>query len=168
MALGEVKTDVHTTVELVEGSKEFQEFNAQNPHHYLVHAFSATGTPLELGYYGKEADRIVVFKTNPIVAMPPEEIFKEEGKVLHALDLTAVRFGLKEALDRAEKQRQQVYPRHECMRTIAILQQADRPVWNITLVTNTLNMINMKIDAMTGELVSRDMQNIMSIVKDQK
>jgi hypothetical protein len=167
MTLGQVRTDMHELVEQVEGSKEFAHFNTVNPEHYLVHIFSATGDlkNAELGYYGTKSDKITVFKTNPIVAMPEEEIFKEKGH-LHKLDLTAVRLGLKEATGKAEQYKAESYPRHQTMRMISILQQAEMPLWNITIVTNTLHMINLKIDAMTGQLISRSMDSIMSLAKE--
>jgi hypothetical protein len=164
----QVSTDVHETVTLIEASPEFQRFNAQNPHHYLVHAFASTKSldgdspALELGYYGKETDMITVFTSLPIAAREPEEVFKKEG-VLAQLDIAAVRIGLSEALRNAERLRSAHYPQHNVMQCFCILQQHDWPVWNITLVLGSLNMLNMKIDAMTGEALSRELQNIMSL-----
>jgi hypothetical protein len=161
-------TDVHATVKKVEASAVFQEFNATNPHHYLVHAFATTtsvAAPLELGYYGKETDMITVFKGDPVTAMPPEEVFKQGG-ILAPLDLAAVRLGLPEALVRAEKERAAAYPRHPFMKAICVLQQQEGPVWNITLVTGTLQMITMRFSATTGMLVSREMRSIMDLARD--
>jgi hypothetical protein len=161
-------TDVHDVVDKVESSAAFLAFNAENPHHYLVHAFSTAGAhidPMELGYYGKEADKITVFKTDPLTRMPAEEVFKERG-VLEALDLSLVKLGLTQALAKAEEYRHDAYPKHQTMKTICVLQQKQRPIWNMTIVTNTLNMINMRIDAQTGELISREMQSIMNLAKE--
>jgi len=166
------QTDVHSIVERIESSPAFTSFNADNPHHYLVHAFVAVqrlaedaSPALELGYYGKETDRITIFTSEPIVARPPEEVFKESG-TLAPLDLGAIRFGFADALRIAERTRAAYYPTHGVMQGFCILQQSDtyaRPVWNITLVLGTLSMLNMKIDAVTGELLSRELQNIMSL-----
>jgi hypothetical protein len=161
MAIGEVRTDVHELVEKVEASQEFK-----LPEHVLVHVFSATGDlgVAELGYYGAD-DKITVFRTNPISAMPPEEVFKEQG-TLTKLDLSAVRIGLAQAGVKAEQYKQESYPHHMTMRMICILQQREQPEWNITIVTNTLHMINIKINAMTGELISRSMDSIMSLSRE--
>jgi hypothetical protein len=156
--------DVHDVVAKVESSPEFHEFKTQHPQHYLVHAFATTG-PLELGYYNKESDTITVFKSEPVAAMPPEDVFKQSG-VLQRLDLARVKIGLQDALALAEKERLVAYPRHATMKTIAVLQQHDAPEWNITLVTATLQMINMKFNATTSELLSRSMQSIMDLARD--
>jgi hypothetical protein len=157
-------TDVHDTVKRLENSDAFQEFSRSNPHHYLVHAFS-TGKEIELGYYGKENDKITVFKTNPVTMLPAEEVFKQQG-VLEALNLDMVQLGLHEALERAEAERADAYPRHTTTKSICILQQQDGPVWNITLVTATLQMINVKLSAQSGEVRSRDMRSIMDLARE--
>jgi hypothetical protein len=157
-------TDVHNTVKRLENSEAFQEFSRSNPHHYLVHAFS-TGKEIELGYYGKESDKITVFKTNPVAMLPAEEVFKQQG-VLEALNLDMVQLGLHEALERAEAERANAYPQHITTKSICILQQQDGPVWNITLVTATLQMINVKLSAQSGELHSRDMRSIMDLARE--
>ena len=159
-------TDVHETVQRLEQSAAFRSFTNANPHHYLVHVFttvSGKAAPLELGYYGN--DKITVFKTEPVAAMPPEDVFKEQG-TLQKLDLGLVKLGLQEALERAEKERVINYPRHPTMKVICVLQQHNMPVWNLTLVTNTLQMINMKFSALTGELISRQIQSIMNLARE--
>ncbi len=164
----DARNDVHEVIEKVEASPEFQEFSEQNPHHYLVHAFSTAAgapAPIELGYYGEDTDMITVFRSDPITAMPPEEVFKQDGK-LKQLDLTAVRLGLKDALERAEKERAAAYPQHATIKAICILQQHDNPTWNLTLVTGTMQMINMRIDALTGQVLSRSIQSIMNIARE--
>ncbi|HIH25109.1 TPA: hypothetical protein HA251_08810 [Candidatus Woesearchaeota archaeon] len=172
-----LKTDVHETIERVEASDAFIAFNAENPHHYLVHAFATVRSldpavplpPLELGYYGKEHDMITVFTSEPVAARPPEEVFKEEGSIA-GLDLLALRQGFADALRIVERTRSSQYPAHAAMQGFCILQQNrvySTPVWNITLVLNTLSMLNMKIDAVTGEVLSRELQNIMSLSAEQ-
>jgi hypothetical protein len=157
-------TDVHTTVEEVESSDIFRTFTHSNPHHYLVHAFS-TGKEIELGYYGKEDDKITIFKTHPVMMLPAEEVFKQSG-TLQKLELDMVRLGLREALEHAEAERAKAYPHHSSMKFICVLQQSDEPTWNITLVTNTLQMINMKISAHSGEMRSREMHSIMDLARE--
>lgn len=167
-----IRTDVHEVVERVETSPAFVDFNEENPHHYLVHAFVSTKSltsevlpPLELGYYGKEEDKITVFTSDPVTARPPEEVFKEEGAIA-PLDLLSLRQGLLDALRVAERTRAANYAAHATMQGFFILQQSgvhSRPIWNVTLVLATLNMVNLKIDAVTGEVLSRELQNIMSL-----
>ncbi len=166
----DVQTDVHIAVDKVENSSVFSAFNADNPSHYLVHAFAATKDlnaipTLELGYYSKDHDKITVFKTEPIAIMPAEDVFKEKG-VLQRLDVEALRFGLSDALLVADCTHKESYSKHPVLQAFCALQYNDvydRPVWNITLVLGTLHMLNLKIDAINGEILVKDLQNIMSL-----
>jgi hypothetical protein len=101
--------------------------------------------------------------------MPAEEVFKEQG-VLQPLDLNSLRYGLSEALSVAEVSRKESYSHHPVLQAFCALQHNDdynRPVWNITMVLGTLHMLNMKIDAISGEVLVRDLQNIMSLRANQ-
>ena len=98
-------------------------------------------------------------------ALPPEDVFKEQG-ALAQLDLSAVRIGFAQAIELAEKYRVQTYPHHPIMKMICVLQQQELPFWNMTLVTGTLQMINIRIDAVTGQLLSRSLHSIMDLAKE--
>ena len=161
------------TIATLEQTEEFHEFETENPDHYLVHIFTTaslheSGTkiaPAELGYYGRSKDRITVFKTEPVKRMEEEEVFKEHG-TLKKLLMENVQISVASAIDLAVKFQKESYPAHQAMRLICILQEQDRPVWNITIVTNTLQMANYKIDAADGTLLSKDMRSLMSLSKE--
>ncbi|MBR9700468.1 hypothetical protein GOV11_01220 [Candidatus Woesearchaeota archaeon] len=158
-------TDIHELVETVEKSEPFKKFNKANPDHYLVHAFSHvkqdTGE-VELGYYGKETDKITVFTTDPIESKPPEEVLKESG-ILRALDMKILKIGLTEAREIAEKHLKEKYSGQQASQEICILQQAEGPIWNITLVLASLNMLNLKIQADSGKITHEDLKNILDL-----
>jgi len=161
-------TDVHDTLVTVESSDLFLEFKKSHPKSYLVHAFS-TGTmtqmmPIELGYY--EQDTIVVFHSDPIAQQPADKVFTDHEHALPQLDIDAVRVGLQDALVLAEKEQRKEYAAHQVVKVICVLQQKESPVWNMTLVTSTLHMLLLKLNAITGEVISRELQNLMSLKKE--
>jgi hypothetical protein len=175
--MDESTTDIHVAVRAVEASTEFSAWIAENPHHELVHVFASVSaapapTPgqspvIEIGYYGRESEMITVFKTPPVERLPAQEVFKrEEHPAPAALDLAAVRIGLSQTSDIAEATRAAAYARHPPMKTICILQQLDHPTWNLTMVTGTLQMITMRIDAVNGTVLSHAMHSLMSLVKE--
>ncbi|MBR9700274.1 hypothetical protein GOV11_00205 [Candidatus Woesearchaeota archaeon] len=158
-------TDIHELIEKIEKSRPFKEFNKANPDHYLVHAFchvKQDAGKVELGYYGKKTDKITVFTTDPIESRPPEEVLKESG-VLRELDTKILKIGLTEARELAEKHLKEKYAGQQASQEICILQQAEVPVWNITLVLASLNMLNLRIQADSGEITYEDMRNILDL-----
>jgi uncharacterized protein YpmB len=44
---------------------------------------------------------------------------------------------------------------------IIILQQTDFPIWNVTYVTTALNVLHVKINAITGEIIEEKFESIM-------
>jgi len=169
-ATREGEKSLKDVIRVVEESVEFQGFSQINPTHYLVHAFAMTTiengvarpTPVELGYYGKDTDKITVFKTYPIRMLPEEQAFKEKGTIPQ-LTITDKTMPIMEAIITAERHRAALYPRHLSMKAICILQQKETPVWNITIVTHSLQMANFRIDAESGALISNDLQSLMNL-----
>jgi hypothetical protein len=150
----------------------FKEFISKSNGFYLVHVYSMTGTAgtagdkhlggLEFGFYNEETDKIVVFETSPLKMRPEEDAFKE-GKTINLLDLSLVKISLEEVMIIAEKKRKEKYPSEIVYKNILILQNIESQVWNVTLISMAFNIINMKIDAETGELLDSSIHSIMNL-----
>lgn len=157
-------SDVHDLVAKVEASEAFRQFKRAHKEQYLVHLFchAKEEAKVEIGYYGAEDDTITTFTTDPVERKPPEEVFKREG-TLEELDLGEVEVGLSRAREIAEAYRREHYPAHPVTQEICILQRLGIQVWNLTLVTSTLNMLNIRIAAHSGEIISAEMRNILDL-----
>ncbi len=154
-------------VEEVERSEVFKNFLIDNPHYYLAHIFFMSGKEeaRQVGYYSKDRDRVVVFElSNSIKQMPEAEVFKEQQHI-EPLDLTRVLIGFEEALSLAEELHTKKYPAEIISQKIVILQNLNGLVYNITHVTRTFNICNIKIAADTGEVLSEHMQSILGLQK---
>jgi len=155
--------DVQGMWKEVQESNVFQQFDSTG--YVLAHVFFTEKLGLEFGCYDEKNDKIVVFETNPVTMRPPEDVFKESGK-LKALDMDKVAVGLHDARTLATAYLEEHYPQHPIQQEILVLQQAEHPVWNCTLVTKTLNMLNLKIDARSGDILHVGLHNIMDLRKD--
>jgi hypothetical protein len=172
-AMENMKNELKDTIDMLEQSMIFKEFNEKNSQHYLVHVFTTAAIkdgkiiiePIEVGYYGRESDMITVFKTSPLKMMPAEEVFKE-SRELEALNAWGS-LGISDVFTQAINYHNKEQPRHPGMRLIGVLQQREMPVWNITIITHTLQMANIKMDAGSGEVLSSIMTPLMSIGKEQ-
>jgi hypothetical protein len=144
----------------------FKEFISSHSEFYLVHIYATSEEnnrgSLEFGFYNEEKDKIVVFETNPLKKRDEEEAFKE-GKTINLLDLSTVKISLDEALDIAEKSRLKKYPLEIIYKSIMILQNIERQVWNITLISMAFNIINIKIDSESGEVLESNIHSIMNL-----
>lgn len=159
-------------IEKIEASEEFKKFKKENPDFYLAHAFTMVEKvqqDWQVGYYSKTKDMVVVFIVSKTVEMSPEEeVFKKPGKVVKKLDMKKVKLGLEKAIDISNKVMDEKYSAELVNKTIIILQNIETEMYNITLVTHTLNIINIKIDAKSGEVLSEARQSIMGLKRDEK
>lgn len=157
-------------VENIENSEVFKSFKEKNPEFYLAHAFTTIdniqGNWL-VGYYSKSKDKAVVFEADKEIKRHPEEdIFKEPDKKVEELDLKKVKISLEKALAKAENLKIEKYSAETVKKIIVILQKLETELYNLTLVTETFNMINVKIDANTGDVISESITSILGLKKD--
>jgi uncharacterized membrane protein YkoI len=157
----------------LEESKIFLEFKKSNPEYYLAHCFTMLDEKekkyeWELGYYSSKKDKLVVFETVPEVRLRDEDdAFTRENIIKH-LDMKQVKVSLARALELCDEVTKKNYPAHAITKRIIILQNIDRPVYNITLVMRSFSVLNIKIDAASGEVVSHNLHNLMDLGRWEK
>jgi hypothetical protein len=158
-------------LEKLEGSKEFKEWKNKNKDMHLVHGFTMLNSSKEepinwqIGYYDKKEDKITPVEVGADVSIGgPQQIFKKEGSVAK-LDSSKIKIKLSKALAENEKVRLEKYAKDEPMKIFVVVQNIDEfgNVWNITTATNTMNTINVKIDAENGEIKSVRTENFMQM-----
>ncbi|MEK6963647.1 MAG: PepSY domain-containing protein [Nanoarchaeota archaeon] len=149
----------------VEASELFRAFQKDNPHYYLAHIFHTLGKGevTQVGYYNPNTDRVVVFDVSSTIKQQPEdEVFKDHP-IVSKLDLEQVKIGLEEAIKIADEFHNKKHAAELITQKIIILQNLNGLVYNITHVTRTFNIFNIKIDAVTGEMLSEYTQNITGL-----
>ena len=152
--------DAKKAVEKVEKSKEYKEFKAENPDYYLASCFDM-GDGWTIGYYSIKTDEIITFDADPIKQNPPDHVFKKED-VLKELDLSKVKFPFDKAKKMASDLHKKKYSAHKVNKTIVILQDHGQLMYNITMITSSFNVINIKIDAISGKLISESITSALA------
>jgi hypothetical protein len=159
---------VKDEIKKLEASKVFKQFIKQHKDYFLVHCFTMVSESekkfkWELGYYSEKADKLVVFEASPKINMrPEEEAFKREGSI-KKLELGKVKASVDKALKACDELVAAKYPGKSITKRIIILQNLESQVYNVTLVTLGFDIINIKVDAVTGKALSDNIQNIMSL-----
>ena len=151
----------------LEKSDEFKAWKKKDPKSYLVHAFATDQKDRwQFGYYNPGSDRITTFVMDKkSIQSSNDEVFKESGTV-ERLELDKLKIGFENAKEIAEKLRKEKYPNEQVNKSIFILQSLNKKMlWNITLVTLSFNLINVKIDAIDGNILSDVKESIMSLKK---
>jgi len=161
------------TLKKVETSKAFKDFKGSNPDFYLAHCFTMLDEAekkynWELGYYSPTKDKLVVFETEPEVKLRDEDDAFTRDKVIPELKFSNVKFSLAKAMELCDQLVKEKYSAHMITKRIIILQHLDRDLYNITLVTRSFGVLNIKIDAVSGEITSHNLQSLMGLGKWEK
>lgn len=162
--------DINKVIADIESSEEFKNIA---PEHYLVHIFrmmdADKSEDCQVGYYSKKSDKIIVFEytNNTVKALPPEEAFKEKNFIA-PLDLKKIKCSMDEALKVAQDVVKTNYPAHLISKAIVLLQKLPEfgQIWNITVITHTFQVINIKINAENSEVIKHNMESLLGWKKE--
>jgi hypothetical protein len=151
----------------LEKSKVFKDFKKENPLSYLTHAFvmfdGEDRSEWQLGFYLKKKDLLVTFFIlDEIKKSPESKIFKDNKKMLKELNLDKINHNLDEAMEKAKALQKEKYHNHLPVKSVVILQNLDEgQIYNITLITQDFNTINIKLDSATLEVKSEKICSIL-------
>ena len=159
--------NVHQAIEFVEENKKHQDYKKKHPDAYLVHCFCTYDkeqSPWQVGYYSKESRKITSFTAvEEIIMLPEDEAFREEGHV-PKLREQDIKLTVEEALAQAEAVREEQHRAEVVTKRIIILQSIDgKALWNVTLVTHAFTLLNVRVDARTGERVSVTADSVLNL-----
>lgn len=149
-------------VESVEASKEFKEVKGL----YLCSLFSIMEKDKgewQVDYYDSKEDKMISFVVSDKVNREESKIFKEKEAKVEKLEIEEVKIDLKEAFKIADKLHKDKYNNETVNKKIVILQVVKKTIWNLTYLTAGFNIVNFKIDAVSGEIISDNISSALSL-----
>jgi hypothetical protein len=157
--------NIFELVKKVESSDVFKELDKGS---YLVHVFSIVDPEhvdeWQVGYYNKEKDHVSVFdfKDGKISIMPPQEAFKESNYIAK-LDLKDVKIDFDDAENIVNDVMKKNYSAETIVKSIVLLQNLPEfgQLWNMSIVTTTFSVINIKINAKEGSVIKHTKESLM-------
>lgn len=186
---------VSQLIESVENSREFSEWRKTNSSAHLSSLFvmvkdierlerDAGSNEWLLSYYDNEDDTFTTFSSLGGQRAAKEQAFKK-GKTLPGLNTASVKAEVWDSVRAAEEVRSKKYKGEGASSIIAILQPLSGeeifgaagkskkiagpiPVWNLTYITTSYNIINVKVDAGTGRVLSDTVSGVMDFMQKDK
>lgn len=115
----------------------------------------------KVDYYSLEKHKIYTYtRQNQVLVMQEDDIFQKKEKPLEKLDLDKVTVSLHDAVEKIP---------FDSNKVISILQVIDgNIVWNLSAVTPTLELYNVKVDAISGEVLSEKKESFLNFRMPQK
>jgi len=142
-------------------SNVFKEWKEKNEKDYLCSYILINDIP-QFDFYNPKTDKITSFIINDEIEIKKEQnIFKKSKDKICELKLDKVKITLEKAeeiINNLEK-----YKKENFNKKIIILQSKKSPLWNLSLITTTLDILNIKIDAITGEIFSETFESLLNL-----
>ena len=159
--------------EYLKSNQEFISFIKENPSLYLASVFTLIDDkPMEweFCFYDRKKDRLnpFIISSSGVKRAEESEAFKEPGKKLKKIDEKALKIGLKEIISIAAGFQSEKYPTEKPVKIIVVLHQEEKPIWNITYLTQTFKTLTVKILAESGEIAGSTIQPLFSPIEDEK
>lgn len=142
---------------------------------YLAHVFKmfddANVDEWQVGFYDPAADELVVFTVSASSGVrknPPAEAFKRDDSAIAPLEADKLSVAPQEAIRTAKQLLSDEHPGHPAKQTILLAQTLDvhGQVYNVTVVTETFHMLNVKVSTESGDVVDKRFDHLMSLKKE--
>ncbi len=149
----------------LKGDGLFAEWKKNHPLCFLSHFFVQVSSQVEpksaweIGFYNPKNDKITTFIQikKGFEIKPEEEIFKRKEDPVEPLHLERAQLTLEKAGETCRREFCSSFPKEALGDGFAILQSLQgRTLWNVSCLSRSLKFLNLKVDAVSGEVVSSD------------
>ena len=171
-------------LQALQESALYQSWKKKHPQAFLSHLFcsiAADGVPKsgwDIGYYLSETEKMVVFSQEifleqgeadgaeasskvSFVLKPEDDVFKETTTI-EGLALSAGTLSFPNAVKRWAEELPKAFPREQAGNGFVILQTFQgKTVWNFTVLSRTFTLLNVKLNAADGTLLTAAPVNLV-------
>lgn len=155
----------------LEAAKEYLAWKKEHPKCVLAHLFvmfdEVNKDEVQIGFYDADAKRITTFtlsqlpSQNTVAVIPEQEILESEEGIAEFAPSEA-KIDFESAIKISNNCKEKNYPKEMLLKLFFILQQREgKLIYNVTYFTRTFNTINVRIDALTGEILKHTKDSLM-------
>ncbi|MFH1376900.1 MAG: hypothetical protein ABIH25_04655 [Candidatus Woesearchaeota archaeon] len=146
----------------IQDNEKFIEWKKEHFGSYLTNAF-LNDNEWQFDFLDPKSEMMTSFKFNDKdLFFEESEIFRKEKKEIKELNLEEVKIDLDKAEDLIEKIIDSDYKNEDIQKKIIILQVIEKLVWNITYITKSFNVLNVKLNAVNGEIINHSMESLLN------
>ncbi len=161
--------NIECSVKILSKQEIFKDYKKNNPNIFLLSAFTILETEeliWQLNYYNPDKDNLVTFTPVKNKRTEEQKLFKE-SKDIQKLNLKNKKINIDKALDIITKLLNEKYSSEKINKEIiTICTIKDKTLWNFMLLTSSLKTINIKLDALTYEIISQELIPLTSLRKN--
>lgn len=149
----------------LEDSKELKDFKKKNEKAFLYSCFFISDGKWQFDYYNPKDNNITSFELSErIKEMPIDTLLNKKAKITE-LSLNKVKVECEKAVGLSKEFITKNHPSDTSfMKEIVILENNEgNPLWNITFLTATLKLVNVKLDAETGKIITHSSESFLKM-----
>lgn len=151
-------------VEKIEASKEFKEIKEELILCSFFNMFSKELGSWQVSYYDQKNDKMISFSVEDNkVKREESKVFREKNSKINQLNLDDVKIDFNNAIKKTDKIKHDNYKSGSVNKKIVILQVIEKPIWNVTYLTSDFKIVNVKLDAISGEVISHQLSSALSL-----
>lgn len=162
--------DLKNSFKKLLSSNIFKKWRSNHKEAYLCSCFILIGDDIvdknlskwQFDFWMKEKEKMTSFLMGKEISMQEDdESFKKKETKILELDIKKTRLNMEDAFEKIGKMDEA--KKEKFSKKIVILQNIEgRTMWNISLITDTFNVLNIKIDAISGEVISKESTSLLS------
>ena len=148
--------------------KKFNDWQKKNNNFFLVNAFimlqdSDEINKIQIGYCNRKENKITSFILDKdSIDQFSDKIFKEPNAKVIKVNIKNVNIDVETALENANKFQEKYYPSAVSTKKILLLQNNGKgEIWNITFITNSLEVLHFNIDSKNGGLLMHEKSSLL-------
>lgn len=158
--------DLKRQVDKLKATKEFRDYKKSNPHAFLCACFSIVENIKEVNwqidFYSRKDKKMVTFLQEGKVEARVENVFQKDKSPVEELKLDRISIDFGKAISIADNFMEKMSEKEKGGDRIVVLQKVGRELWNITMLTKGFKVVNVKIDAITGEVMEGKSESVFS------
>jgi len=155
-------------IKKIESSKEYKSWKSKHKDSFLCGCFSIledmNNIPeWQVDFYNPKQDMIssFVIRDDQVILSAEDKVFKKPTDKVEKLEIKKVKTELEKALSQVDKIKSETCPQESIAKAIIILQNIKIPIWNISYMTASMNILNVKINASDNKVINHDFVSML-------
>ena len=148
-------TELKDILSNLEKTDTFKKWKSTHKNSFLSSFFIVDAQGWQLAFYSPSNKKMSTFLKDRLV-QADSAIFKHKEDKVEQLNLDEASLSMEEALNIAKKELEATKPGLRTTKTIIVLQKIENVLWNISFLTSSFYIFNIKINAANKQIISQD------------
>ncbi|HLC56251.1 MAG TPA: hypothetical protein VJJ23_03385 [Candidatus Nanoarchaeia archaeon] len=159
--------------EILQENEKFKEWKEKNNESYLCSAFLMNEDNKgnwQIDYFNPSSWDITSFlvREKEIKINNPEKIFQKEKEKVKELVIENVKVSYEKVNKMMKELLKEKYSSERPDKKVFVLQVIEETIWNVTYINSSFNILNVKISAENGKVLSENLSPVFSFKTDEK